>query len=157
MKPTTILTLLTASWLLSACSLLPGAYATDNSARKADGKGERTVQTTTKTALPNGDWQVTSLRGIDTLPADNPPQIKIVADHISGSTGCNRFSGSIEIGANSINIGNVAATKMLCMNRRELEGAFLTALREVRQSRQQDQQWIWLDAAGKQLMILTAE
>jgi heat shock protein HslJ len=53
---------------------------------------------------------------------------------VSGTTGCNRFSGSAEMDAGELVLGPLAATEMACVEpeRMAREAAYLKALGEVR-------------------------
>ena len=51
--------------------------------------------------------------------------------HVSGSTGCNRFRASYVVTGAAIKIAPVAATKMYCQDRAQVERAYLAALETV--------------------------
>lgn len=55
------------------------------------------------------------------------------ADRVVGSSGCNRFSGTLKIGAKAWQASDIAVTRMLCgPELMEEEASFLQALQEAR-------------------------
>ncbi|WP_251371175.1 META domain-containing protein [Polynucleobacter sp. AP-Jannik-300A-C4] len=68
---------------------------------------------------------------------DNSNPIQIIFDvngeHVSGSTGCNRFTARITEDARGFTLDQIAATKMACTPQRmELENDFLYELNDYR-------------------------
>jgi heat shock protein HslJ len=53
-------------------------------------------------------------------------------DKVSGTGGCNRFSGPISIEDDAIQIGPLATTKMLCEGKAEIESQYFAALEAAR-------------------------
>jgi heat shock protein HslJ len=65
-------------------------------------------------ALPGTAWTVTTIGGATTI-ADGPPTMSFGADGVvSGTTGCNTYTGSYKLDGSSITIGPLAMTLMLC-------------------------------------------
>lgn len=89
-------------------------------------------------SLAPGEWHAISVDGRPAIPADmtKRPSMQFVADsnHVSGSTGCNRFAGPFTASGSSITFGALAVTRMACMdsaiNAQEI--AFTGALNDVR-------------------------
>jgi heat shock protein HslJ len=54
------------------------------------------------------------------------------ADKVSGSGGCNTFTGPISIEDDAIEIGPLVATKKMCEGKSELEASYLAALEAAR-------------------------
>ncbi len=80
---------------LGACSSTPGGSAV-------------------AAALPGTTWTVTSVGG-EFVDAKSPPTITFGADgNVSGTTGCNQYSGSYEVDGSTIKVGMLAMTLMLC-------------------------------------------
>jgi heat shock protein HslJ len=73
-------------------------------------------------------WVATELDGkpVDGLTLD------YTTDKVSGTGGCNRFSGPISIEDDAIQIGPLAATKMMCEGKSEIETQYFTALEAAR-------------------------
>lgn len=95
---------------------------------------EAAPQGTTATPDVTGDWVI---RAIDGRPLDGPPATIAFADgRISGSTGCNRFSGSYTVAGDRLVIAPPATTRMACppplMARETALLAALTGSLEVR-------------------------
>lgn len=107
-------------------------------------------------------WQLTELDGAG-APAvqerqvaylyfdDGPPQ------RVSGSTGCNRLSGSYSLRGSGLKFGPLATTKMACADGMAQEQAFLAALAAVDGWRTVERQSLeLLDARGEVLARFTA-
>jgi heat shock protein HslJ len=73
-------------------------------------------------------WTATELDGkpVDGLTFD------YTTDKVSGTGGCNRFSGPISIEDDAIQIGPLASTKMMCEGKSEIETQYFTALELAR-------------------------
>ena len=98
------------------------------------------IQTSDAT-LENTYWKLLALGGQRAIVADNIPEPHLLlhpADRrASGSTGCNRFSGSYELVSDSLSVRPLASTLVACadpaLNRQET--AFLAAVGETRRWR----------------------
>lgn len=82
----------------------------------------------------NGKWIITKINSKNVpqhLGENNIPQLEINGDlnTISGSTGCNRFSGKFVLRGYKVHMGNLATTKMACTN--AMEPAFLAVFNNV--------------------------
>jgi heat shock protein HslJ len=53
-------------------------------------------------------------------------------DQVSGTGGCNRFNGAISIEDDAVQIGPIAATKMICEGKSEVEARYFAALEAAR-------------------------
>jgi putative lipoprotein len=72
------------------------------------------------TSLPGSHWTVTSING-KTTEADGTPTIEFGSDgKVAGTTGCNRYGGSVTIDGDKITFGPLASTLIGC------EGAIAT-------------------------------
>ena len=83
---------------------------------------------------PNSNGEVRT-RQIPQGDASNPIQIIFDANgqRLSGSTGCNRFTASIDEDARGFSLKQIASTKMACSPQRmELENDFLYQLNDYR-------------------------
>ena len=64
--------------------------------------------------LKDGEWRVTQIGG-DVVPQGTAPTMTFAVDgRFYGSTSCNRFNSSYSLDGNSLQVGNVAATKRAC-------------------------------------------
>lgn len=106
-------------------------------------------------------WTLTELGGAPTGAAQvgrepflffdpGPPQ------RVSGSTGCNRLAGTYALAESRISVGQVATTKMACLDGMEQEQAFLAMLAALEGWRIVDQRLDLLDAQGERLARFTA-
>ena len=79
--------------------------------------------------IENTSWTVTSIAGASTL-ADARPTLAFAADGtVSGSTGCNQYSGAYRRDGGSLSFGGIASTLIGCDGERgRQETAFLAAL-----------------------------
>ena len=83
---------------------------------------------------PNSNGEVRT-RQIPQGDASNPIQIIFDAngERLSGSTGCNRFTASLDEDARGFSLKQIASTKMACNPQRmELENDFLYELNDYR-------------------------
>ena len=83
---------------------------------------------------PNNNGEVRA-RQIPQGDASNPIQIifDINGQRLSGSTGCNRFTATIDEDARGFSLKQIASTKMACSPQRmELENDFLYQLNDYR-------------------------
>lgn len=62
----------------------------------------------------DGDWLVQQIAGAD-LNAEARIHFTIEGERISGSTGCNNFTGAVTQFQNTVTISNVAATERACL------------------------------------------
>lgn len=62
----------------------------------------------------DGAWEVQQIAGAD-LNAQARIHFTIAGDEISGSTGCNTFTGAVTQFENTVSISNVAATERACL------------------------------------------
>lgn len=85
------------------------------------------------TDLPGTSWVLVELDDAEPV-ADAAPTIAFAEDGtVSGSTGCNTFTGSVTIDGTSLEFGPLATTRMACADPavNEQEQAFLLALESV--------------------------
>lgn len=102
-----------------------------------------------------GRWQVTDIAG-QAVPAETPVVLEIGPDGaVSGTGGCNRFSGKARISGQEIAFGAVAATRMACIGGgMEQEARFFAALTTVRRAHLQGDALSLLDDAGTRVLRL---
>jgi heat shock protein HslJ len=73
-------------------------------------------------------WVATEING---KPVDGPT-LDYSTDRVSGTGGCNRFNGPISIEDDAIQIGPIAATKMACEGKSDVETQYFGALEAAR-------------------------
>lgn len=108
--------------------------------------------------LEGTEWKLIQL---GTTPVHaGPKEAYILLDsashRVSGSGGCNRLMGSYELAGNELTFGQMAETRMACMQSMETEQAFLTALGEVKTWKIAGGKLELFDAAGKLLATFSA-
>ena len=75
-------------------------------------------------------WVAIELNG---KPVDGPT-LDYTTDKVSGTGGCNRFNGPITIEDDAVQIGPLAATRMMCEGKAEVETQYFAALEAARLS-----------------------
>jgi heat shock protein HslJ len=95
--------------------------------------------------------------GVD-VPADiavSEPTVAFTSDTITGSGGCNRYSGGYETDGDSIEIGMIASTQMACpAPAGTIEAAFFDALQQTTSWSIEDDQLVLSDANDDELLRL---
>ena len=87
----------------------------------------------TGAAALEGAWNVTSYysgNAITSVTTGSKLTAIFAADSVSGSAGCNTYTGPSVVNGSSIKIGPLASTKMACMNEdlSQQETSFLAAM-----------------------------
>jgi putative lipoprotein len=75
---------------------------------------------------------------------------------VTGSGGCNRFSGSYDLAGEQLAFERMTGTMMACQESMDSERAFLAALGSAQKTKIREQQLELFDAAGKLLARLQA-
>jgi heat shock protein HslJ len=82
--------------------------------------------------LVGTDWKVFELHDLPTIggPYQTPATFRIDSNTVTGFTGCNRLTGPVTYSNDRIKFGNLAVTRMACLdtNIGRVEAGFLTAL-----------------------------
>lgn len=78
---------------------------------------------------------------------------------VSGSAGCNSYSGTCNINGSSITIGPLAVTEMYCTDPgvMEQEGDYLAALNSVVRYRIEGETLVLINADGKEVLLFTKQ
>jgi heat shock protein HslJ len=98
--------------VVAGCNLLPGDDTTGGS-------------------LVGTSWSVVSIDGAPTLQ-DGPPTMDFAPDGVSGTTGCNRYSGTFRTDGQAMTISAGAMTEMACDGPRgDQEARFIAALPDI--------------------------
>lgn len=97
----------------------PGELATRRWRLRGDRLVEEEAQVTGRLGLDAvaGDWRLVAWDIDAPLAADAPGiTLQLAADQLSGSSGCNRYTGAVAggAGAGSIAVGPIAGTRMAC-------------------------------------------
>jgi heat shock protein HslJ len=91
-------------------------------------------------SLDGTSWTLVSLAGQEPL-AEAPITIEFAGEQVSGSSGCNRYSGGYTVDGNELSIGPLATTRMACPDQimaqeatylAELEGSVSYAVEDGR-------------------------
>ena len=111
-----------AAVAFSGCETTPSASAT--------------IETANLVQLQNRTWIATQIGNteIKTAPtAHNIPSLQFDAatKRVSGADGCNRIMGSYEAGRDTLVLGQMAGTKMACLDGNNVSQQFNEALTKV--------------------------
>ncbi len=106
-----------------------------------------------RAASPEGSWRATSILQGDavTLLAGAEVTADIADDTISGSSGCNTYSGEFSTEGSTISIGALGGTEMACVTPAGVMGqeeAFLNALPQAAEFRIENGGLVLLTAQG---------
>lgn len=109
--------------------------------------------------LEDTDWRLTRL-GDQSVSTSNPAAVPDLTfrsedDRVSGTGGCNQFSGSYDLDGETITLGRIASTLMACEEGMEIESAFFAALERVRTWNVDGGTLELYDAGGEILMRFT--
>jgi len=92
----------------------------------------------TTATLTGTIWTLTRLgeNAVIVAEPERRPNLTLAADgRLAGYDGCNRMAGSYQIAGRSITFGQLASTKMACVDGMEHEAAFAAALEQARSFR----------------------
>ena len=122
------------------------------------GKGAEvamTLRMVGSATLENTYWKLVSLGERPVAAPERQGEAHLIlhpADgRVSGSGGCNRFTGSYELDGEKLTFGSIAGTLMACPAGMDIEREFLAALKEARKARVLVQQLQLFDAVGEPL------
>jgi heat shock protein HslJ len=73
-----------------------------------------TPKTTAPRSLPGTDWVLSDLAGIPALPGGKATLSFTDVGRVAGNASCNRFTGTMLISGNTIQMGPLATTRMAC-------------------------------------------
>ena len=110
--------------------------------------------------LENTYWKLTDLGGTPVTAASQQQEAHLILHpsdrRVSGSGGCNRFTGGYELQGDRLTFKQMASTMMACADAMDTEKAFLSALGRSAQARIKQQQLELLDASGSVVARLQA-
>jgi len=105
--------------------------------------------------LANTYWKLTRLGGVPVLVGAKQREPHLVLREqemrVTGSGGCNRFSGSYALDGDRISFGQIAATMMACLEGMDHERPFFDALSRAASWRMERLHLELLDAGGAQV------
>lgn len=96
-----------------------------------------------------GTWKAVRALGGDV----NGPELSLSTNEVTGTGGCNRFSGSAAIKGNTIKFGPLRATKMFCAGKMDAETIFLSALDATRGYAVSGNELVFTDETGSPVVI----
>jgi len=105
--------------------------------------------------LENTYWKLTYLGDAPVVAPERQRDAHFILHpsdkRVSGSGGCNRFTGGYELEGDRLSFGRMAATMMACADAMDTEKAFLSALQQAARARIKEQHLELLDASGSVL------
>lgn len=100
-----------------------------------------------------GAWTVVSISG-QPVVADSGALIEFSGEHVSGSSGCNRFSGGYTLSGTRLEIGQAVSTRMACPEPlMDQEQRFFAALTTVASARLNSGSLELVDADGNTVFV----
>ncbi len=119
--------------------------------------GERCGGGSRESGLTNTRWRPVRIGNFEVVVQERQREPWIELDsrsnHLTGSGGCNRFTGSYEAGNGTLRFGRIARTMMACIEM-DTENAFLRALERTRQYRVRGRILDLIDDRGQTLARL---
>lgn len=106
------------------------------------------------TRLDKTSWTVVEVNGAQVMAADptRAPNLTFdAAGRVSGSDGCNRFSGSYQVSGDALTLGELISTKMACPSSADSGRAFNLALANTKRFRIVGTNLDLLDATGSRV------
>lgn len=106
------------------------------------------------TQLQNTNWILKEIQGVElstSIPM-NLPTIQFSNESVSGSDGCNRFTGGYAVKAQQVRFSNLVSTRMACLSATDLPQQFNTALANVTQYEADRKELKLLDAQKRTLL-----
>jgi len=99
------------------------------------------------------DWVATQLDGVPKLAEPRPTLRWNTPDQVSGSGGCNRFSGKVVLAGAEVRFGPLASTRMMCIvSPQGQEDRYFRALEAARTVKVEDNGLVLLDGTGQQVL-----
>ena len=103
--------------------------------------------------LENRPWVLVSGIAVPLTPATASPSATFAEGRVGGSTGCNRFTGPYTLDGDSLEIGQIASTRMACIPPADrVERSYLGALGKAASWRLDGEQLVLADADGAELL-----
>lgn len=101
--------------------------------------------------LEGTTWSLTSIPSAE-IPGDTAPSATFQDGAVSGSGGCNNYSGSYQVSGQQLTFGPIATTMMACQPpQMDLESAFLAALGEAASYAIEGDELILSDGGGAEV------
>ena len=145
--------------ILSGCTSTPSAVQPTPSVPNV--KSTSTAQDSSS-LLYKHHWIATEINGFQIPSETDSAQIPSIqfdsaAQRFSGTDGCNQIMGSFHSDATSLQFGQVASTKMMCLDAKNVTAAqYQQILSKVASYRASDQLLVLFDANGQTLAAYRA-
>jgi heat shock protein HslJ len=156
MAPNRLRLALLSLWVAAlscACSVTP--HATPSSTAPATTSAPKVAQPSPAAvalALAGTEWAAFAIDGKPEVLNPKPKLRWLSADKVSGTGGCNGFSGPSVAGPDSLRLGPLASTGRACLSMPgSQEDLFFKALESTRKAKIERDQLVLMDESGKQL------
>ncbi|GHV00012.1 hypothetical protein FACS1894159_04980 [Bacteroidia bacterium] len=125
-----------------------------NTTKSAPASSDKTAATSVQGPLTERYWKLTELGGKPVKPSGQQKEAHLIFKAqdggVSGCAGCNNLTGAYTLEGQKLTFGNVASTKMMCLDM-STEDAFVKIFTQVASyGVQGDRMWL-NDASGKTL------
>lgn len=139
--------------VLSACSVAPSKPgAGPQSGLQTGASVAATSSAPVVLALAGTEWSAFAIDGKSEVVNPKPKLRWLSADKVTGTGGCNGFTGASVVGAGSLLLGPLASTGRACLSMPgSQEDMFFKALELTRKAKIERDQLVLMDESGKQL------
>lgn len=109
--------------------------------------------------LQNTQWILSEINGVKiaTEKTSTVPTIQFDEQRVSGSDGCNRFTGGYVVKAQNIELSQMASTAMACLSTSDLPQKFGESLSQVKHYDASNSELKLMDGNKKTILKFSAE
>lgn len=144
-----------AAALMSGCAVAPPTSSGAPQGSPAATTAAQTPPAPVVLTLAGTEWAAFAVDGKAEVTNPKPKLRWLNADKISGSGGCNGFTGPSVSGPDSLRLGPLASTGRACLSMPgSQEDLFFKALELTRKAKLDRDQLVLMDESGKQLARL---
>lgn len=142
-------------FMVTLIVLLAGCVVQPVAGPAATGEGAGNLPTVE--SLDGTKWQLATLQQ-EPIPAEAGITLEFTDGTISGSSGCNNYSGAYRITTDKIEFFDTVSTTMACVDeqRMRLEASYSEQLLEVTAFQSTADQLTLMNAQGEPLLVFTA-
>ena len=101
-------------------------------------------------SLENSKWELISLNQKEIKKVEKVANINFEKERVFGNLGCNNFFGAYKLNKNSLEIGQVGSTMMMCQNM-QTEQDFAKVLQDVKTYKIDKNSLVFFDENSKEI------
>lgn len=100
-----------------------------------------------------GDWRLVHMEGGPNVFGERAPTLSFnEPGRAGGFAGCNQFFATVTHSGDAVTFSQIGATRMFCEQAMPIESAYLAALANVRNAREEEGRLLMFDAAGTETL-----